>query len=212
MTNEDKCMLYWQLQQPEKAHYTTYFIYSNGKHTADFSFQSRGPQLRDPMPENLRREIKYSINIMCLNHPQTIPHLPPVCGKTVFHETCLWCQKVRDRWFKGIKANHLQYFVHTYWLNWTSQAVLVVENPPANAGDTRDVGSSRGSGRSPGGGQGNPLQYSCWENPMDRRAWRATVHRFAKSQTQLKWLSMNTKHKGLNLHCYLLLKTQHFSF
>ena len=67
---------------------------------------------------------------------------------------------------------------------------LVVKNLPANAGDIRDLGSIPGSGRSPGGGHGNPLQYSCLENPKDRGAWRATVHRFAKSQTRLKGLSM----------------------
>ena len=53
----------------------------------------------------------------------------------------------------------------------------VVKNPSANAGDTRDAGSISGSGRSPGGGHGNPLQYSCLENPMDRGASWATVHR-----------------------------------
>ena len=53
----------------------------------------------------------------------------------------------------------------------------VVKIPPANAGD---VGSIPGWGRSPGGGHGNPLQYSCLENPMDRGAWWATVHRVAK--------------------------------
>ena len=57
----------------------------------------------------------------------------------------------------------------------------VVKILPASAGDIRDVGSIPGSARSPGGGHGNPLQYSCLENPMDRRAWRATVHRVAKS-------------------------------
>jgi len=61
--------------------------------------------------------------------------------------------------------------------------LLVVKNPPANAGDIRDVGSIPELGRSPGGGHGNPLQYSCLENPMDRGAWQATVHRVAKSQT-----------------------------
>ena len=63
------------------------------------------------------------------------------------------------------------------------QVVLVVKNPLANAGDTRDAGLIPGSGRSPGGGHRNPLQYSCLENPMDRGAWRATVHRVTKSQT-----------------------------
>ena len=62
----------------------------------------------------------------------------------------------------------------------------MVKDPPANAGDIRDTGPILRSGRSPGGEQGNPLQYSCLENPMDRGAWWATVHGVAKSQTQLK--------------------------
>ena len=53
---------------------------------------------------------------------------------------------------------------------------ICVKNLPANAGDIGDTGSIPGSGRSPGGGHGNPLQYSCLENPMDRGAWGATVH------------------------------------
>ena len=53
---------------------------------------------------------------------------------------------------------------------WASQVVLVVKNPPAKVGDIRDTGSIPGSGRSPGGGHGNPLQYSCLKNPMDRGA------------------------------------------
>ena len=60
---------------------------------------------------------------------------------------------------------------------WASQVVLVVKNPPANAGDVRGMGSILGLGGSPGGGHGNSLQYSCLENPMDRGAWWATVHR-----------------------------------
>ena len=68
----------------------------------------------------------------------------------------------------------------------------MVKNPPANARDARDVGSIPGSGRSPGGENGNPFQYSCLENPMDRGAWQATVHRTAKSWTQLKRLTTQT--------------------
>ena len=66
-----------------------------------------------------------------------------------------------------------------------SQVALVVKNPPANAGGARDAGSIPGLGKSPGAGSGNPLQYSCLQNPMDREAWQATVHGAAKSQTQL---------------------------
>ena len=56
----------------------------------------------------------------------------------------------------------------------------MVKNPPANTGDTADAGSVPGLGRSPGGGNGNPCQYSCLENPMDRGAWRATIHEVVK--------------------------------
>ena len=66
------------------------------------------------------------------------------------------------------------------------QVVLVVKNSPPNAGDTRDASLISGSGRSPGGGNGNPLQYSCWKNPMGRGPWQGTVHRVAKSQIQVK--------------------------
>jgi len=72
-----------------------------------------------------------------------------------------------------------------------SQVALVVKNPPASGGDIRDVGLIPGSGRSPGEGNGYPLQYSCLENPMDRGAWRVTVHRVPQSQTLLKQLSMH---------------------
>ena len=58
---------------------------------------------------------------------------------------------------------------------------LEIKNPPANVGDKRDTGLIPGLGRSPGGGHGNSLQCSCLENPMDRGAWQATVHRVAKS-------------------------------
>ena len=64
-----------------------------------------------------------------------------------------------------------------------SQVALVVKNPPASAEDIGDMGSIPGSGRSPGGGHGNPLQYSCLENPVDRGACQATIHGVAKSWT-----------------------------
>ena len=69
--------------------------------------------------------------------------------------------------------------------------VLVVKNPPGDAGDVRDVDSIPGLGRSLGRGTGSPLQYSCLQNPMDRGAWQTTVHRVSKNWTRLKWLSMH---------------------
>ena len=64
-----------------------------------------------------------------------------------------------------------------------SQVALVVKKPPAISGEARDVHSVPGSGRSPGGGHDNSLQYSCLDDPMERGAWQAIVHRVRKSQT-----------------------------
>ena len=64
-----------------------------------------------------------------------------------------------------------------------SQMAQVVKNPSGSAGDIRDPGSIPGLGKSLGGGHSNPFKYSCLENPMDREAWWATVHRVTKSWT-----------------------------
>ena len=74
---------------------------------------------------------------------------------------------------------------------WASKVMLVIKIMPANVGDIRGVGSIPGLGRSPGEGNGKPLQYSCLENPKDRGAWWAMVHRVTKCWTQLKQLSMH---------------------
>ena len=79
---------------------------------------------------------------------------------------------------------------------WVSRVALVVKNPSANAGDTRNADLTPELGRSPGGGHGNPLRYSCLKNTTDREVWQATVHRVAKSQTRLKGLST---HACMNL-------------
>ena len=73
----------------------------------------------------------------------------------------------------------------------------MVKNPHANSGQVTDTGSIPGSGRSPGGGNGNPFRYSCLENPTDRGVWRATVHRVEKSQTGPRQFSSNRQHKEL---------------
>ena len=71
---------------------------------------------------------------------------------------------------------------------WTFPVALVVKNPPPNAGAARDLGSISGLARSPGGGRGNPPQYSCLGNPMDRGAWRDTGHRVAElDTTEMTW-------------------------
>ena len=81
-----------------------------------------------------------------------------------------------------------------------SQVVLLGKSLSPNVRRIRDVGSIPGLGISPGEGHGNPLQYSCQENPMDRAAWRATVYRVVKSWTQPKWLSMQHACMGRETH------------
>ena len=75
-----------------------------------------------------------------------------------------------------------------------AQVVLVVKNPPTNAGDIRDAGSIPGLGRSPGEGNGNPPQYSCLENIMNRGAWRATVHGVNKELDMTERLTLSLLH------------------
>ena len=82
-----------------------------------------------------------------------------------------------------------------------NKVVLVVKNPPTSAGGLNRCGFDLwGVGRGPGGGQGNPLQYSCLKNPMDRGTGQAMVHRVTKSHTQLKQLSTHT-HGCLIVQC-----------
>ena len=79
------------------------------------------------------------------------------------------------------------FYLHFYWglgVLFGASHWLVVKNLPVSAGDVRDSGLIPGLGRSSGGGHGNPVQYSCLENPMDRGAWWVSVHRVAKGQTQ----------------------------
>ena len=80
--------------------------------------------------------------------------------------------------------------------------VLIIKILPANVGEIRDVGSIPGSRRSPGGGDGSPLQYPCLANTMDRGARQATVHGIAKSQARLKRLSAHA-HRSLSQPPYL---------
>ena len=84
---------------------------------------------------------------------------------------------------------HLPHEILHIYIKWASWVALVVKNPHAKAGHLGDVAWIPGLGTSRGGGRGNPLQYSCLENPMDRGAWLATAHSVTNSQTRLKQLS-----------------------
>ena len=91
--------------------------------------------------------------------------------------------------FLGKKRSQCFGYIRIYM---AFQVVLVVKNLLASAGDMKVAGSIPVSERSPGGGRGNPLQYSCLKNAMDRGAWQATVHRVTNSRTRLKQLSTHT--------------------
>ena len=82
----------------------------------------------------------------------------------------------------GLQA---RFFSYSPSLKRASQVALLVKKPPAKAGDIKDEGSIPGSGRFPGEGNGDPLQYSCLENPRDRGTWKAAVQGVAKSWTPL---------------------------
>ena len=120
-------------------------------------------------------------------------------------EMSSWVQW-REQLNKLINEKHLEKCLaqikQSVNLSWGFQVVLVIKNLPASAGDLRDEGSVPESGRSPGGGHGNPLQYSCLDNHMDRGAWWDTVHRVTKSQIRLKWLSTSTN----PTYCYSSIK------
>ena len=127
----------------------------------------------------------YPLQISQINHRQHCV-LPSSILKVQANIWLLWASKLKltnySRWSNNSTDSSAIVINTDLWVN----------NPSANAGDIRDMGLIPGSGRSHGGGHGNPLQCSCLENPMNRGAWPAIVHRFAKSQTQLKRLSMHT--------------------
>ena len=110
-------------------------------------------------------------------------------------ETSIWYSQM----FKNQSRNRKAEFLHMkskgiMFLISEEPGGSVVKNLPANAGGVGDPGSIPGLGRSPGGGNGNLLQYSCLENPMDRGAWQATVHGVPKSQTLLSdWAYTHTQ-------------------
>ena len=100
-------------------------------------------------------------------------------------------QEIQIRYIKEVSDGDLLYSIGNYG---ASQVALVVKNPPANAGDIRDMGLIPWLGRSPGGGHSNPLQFSCLEYPMDRGAWWLQSMG-SQSQTRLKQLS-TARHMG----------------
>ena len=142
-------------------------------------------------------EIRFSFNYFSsqiqFSYPLPECFLFPVCARYACEGTVLKCSLkenkqvnteyiIKDKFYSNLLCcNNSQ---NTYL--WAFQVALVVKNLPPNAGDAKDVGSITGWRRSPGEGPGNPLQYSCLEDPMDREAWQATVHRVPKKQGTTK--------------------------
>ena len=157
-------------------------------------------------------------------HPQANIHLnkfiAPCTPHSCFHSWFSFFSILSSFFFF---FGPLNWFLCNIWFMfmcefcWSSQMTLVVKNLPANAGDVRDVSSIPGLGRSPGGGRGNPLQFSCVENPMDWGTWQATVLGVTKNWTWLKWLH---EHAHVNSvvaqkmhsegHCWGVFLVYHF--
>ena len=136
-----------------------------------------------------------------LNSPENIVGSPQNHSRistAILHN----CEPVLDfpilwRWFSSFSVTQRTFSISTASLErkvltlhqlklGASQVALVLKNLPASAGDVRDTGLISGSGRSPGRSHGNPCQYSCLGNPMDRGAWWVTVHRITKSWTRIQ--------------------------
>ena len=96
-----------------------------------------------------------------------------------------------------------------YNILWASQVALVVKNQPINAGDIRNVNSMPGSGTSPGGGHGNPLQYSCLEYPIDRGAWQSTVYQVFSFSHFFPFGVMFRRLSGITSFNLLILGARH---
>ena len=98
---------------------------------------------------------------------------------------CIVSWLVWGRFSYNVNVINREILIHEYNIPRASQLAQVVKNPSANGGATGEAGSTPGSERSPGGGNGNPLQYSCLKNAMNRGAWQIANHGFTKSWTQL---------------------------
>ena len=143
------------------------------------------------MPDRVPRTTGYSSSLSVAHggnfdtaSPATCSWLPHFKKKIVVDLQCGVSFRCITIWF----SIDTYIFFYRFFPLWASQMAFVVKNPPANAGDPCLI---PGLGRSPGAGHGNPLQYSCLENPLDRGVWRATVHRVAESNTTDRLLQNN---------------------
>ena len=117
---------------------------------------------------------------------------------------------ISQMWLPGCAQRNRVWLIIIRWSPFSSDTL--VENPPANAGDTGDAGSIPGSRRSPGGGNGSPLQHSCLRNPMDRGAWQARVCGVTKSQTRLNSWAPQHNHCSRNFRPEMTWAFHLFSF
>ena len=144
------------------------------------------PELWDPKEPEGAFWLTAPLFSSCLLVPSPPTFYEEFETTSLSHSTC-----GTHKWLLSLPS--IFFFFLTFY--FTLECGSTVKNLPNNSGDDGDESSIPGSGRSPGGGHGNPLYYPCLGNPMDRGAWRATVHRIAMSRTQLKqhphsWLTI----------------------
>ena len=125
----------------------------------------------DPILLSLTRQNRMEMSAVSISVQRSLQHLPRSCRQWVFF---LKSDSQTESEGKPSRFIDPQSLSRVWPTLLASQVALVVKNPPANAGDRRDLGSIPRSGRCPGGEHGNSLQRSCLENPMDRGAWQAT--------------------------------------
>ena len=179
-------------QKPSRTHTNTPPTRPRGLKLHTWVMLDLGLETRNPVINFIKSSVKrmpqeYTTNcVLWVRLKRSFDHLPPQKKKhpiliTRYIHILLLCTvsipSLRLRPTTG-------YLDPNNWLKGASQVT------PANEGDTGDRGSIPGSGRFPGEGNGNPLQSSCLENPMDREGWQAAVHGVTKSHTWTEWLSM----------------------
>ena len=165
----------------------------------DHKHPANDPSIRRPPLAMVTRKSCWDSHTSSLCHhsrgPRGCLHAPPTSG----HVFQRWRHFLRVMLKVLFSASRIKWNIADLTGNLGFPGGSLIKNPPANA---RDTGLIRESGRSPGEGNGNPFQCSCLGNPMDRGAWRATVHGVAKESNMTEWLNSNSLKTAQHLRTY----------